>query len=109
MVEAHASPNILTSVSDAEWKTIRRAVAVSFSQTNIQKKFGVIVDKTNMLISRITNLDLKNSVDVDQAALRLSLDVIGLVRHQTHAKLSREIDAFSSLFKGFKPLKTLIF
>lgn len=78
MVDSQAHPNLLTASSDSKWKIIRRAVAVSFSHGNIKKKFPMVLGKINELIGRLTHLGPETSVDVDQAALRVTLDVIGL-------------------------------
>jgi hypothetical protein len=40
-----------------------------------------VLDRINHLINRLGALGPDASVDVDQAALRVTLDVIGLVRH----------------------------
>lgn len=79
MVEAHGCRNLLTSLSDEQWKITRKAMAVAFSQSNIQKKFEVVLRKTEELTRRLENLDPRMAVDVDQAALRVTLDVIGLI------------------------------
>lgn len=47
---------------------------------NIKKKFPVILERINELVERLHALGPEASVDVDQAALRVTLDVIGLVR-----------------------------
>ncbi|GMH38538.1 hypothetical protein BSKO_06422 [Bryopsis sp. KO-2023] len=78
MVEPNAHPNLLTSSSDNKWKTIRKAVAVSFSHGNIKKKYPMVLGKINELLDRLRALGPEESVDVDQAALRVTLDVVGL-------------------------------
>lgn len=78
MVEPHGLPNLLTSKADEQWKVVRKAVAVSFSSQNIKKKFPVILQRVDELIDRLKVLGPNASVDVDQAALRVTLDVIGL-------------------------------
>lgn len=47
---------------------------------NIKKKFPVVLGRINQLIERLHALGPAASIDVDQAALRVTLDVIGLVR-----------------------------
>lgn len=79
MVEHHAHPNLLTAASDPKWKIVRKAVAVSFSHGNIKRKFPMVQEKINEVIDRLTVLGRNASVDVDQAALRVTLDVVGLV------------------------------
>jgi hypothetical protein len=46
---------------------------------NIKKKFPVVLGRINELIGRLQLLGPDASIDVDQAALRVTLDVIGLV------------------------------
>jgi cytochrome P450 len=82
MVSPHAEPNLLTAPSDEKWHTIRKAVAVSFSHGNIRRKFPVVLEKVNELIARCRALGPSHSIDVDQAALRVTLDVIGLAGFQ---------------------------
>eukprot|EP00775_Hariotina_reticulata_P012934 gene12934-13062_t len=78
MCDPHGNANLLTSSADDTWKAIRKAVAVSFSMQNIKKKFPLVLARINHLISRLRALGPTASVDVDQAALRVTLDVIGL-------------------------------
>lgn len=73
-------PNLLTAAADDRWKAIRKAVAVSFSAQNIKKKFPMILERVNEVVRRSAKLGPKASIDVDQTALRVTLDVIGLVR-----------------------------
>ncbi|KAG2443022.1 hypothetical protein HYH02_009438 [Chlamydomonas schloesseri] len=70
--------NLLTSPADESWRAIRKAVAVSFAWNNIKNKFPVIRDRTSVLLEWLRSLGPAASVDVDQAALRVTLDVIGL-------------------------------
>ncbi|KAF5828281.1 cytochrome P450, partial [Dunaliella salina] len=69
MCTPRAHPNLLTSPADNKWKAVRKAVAVSFSANNIRKKFPVSISR---------QIAGAAHVDVDQAALRVTLDVIGL-------------------------------
>jgi cytochrome P450 len=78
MCDPHRSPNLLTSWADDAWKVIRKAVAVSFSFQNIKRKFPIVLSRVNELCGRLAALGPQASVDVDQAALRVTLDVIGL-------------------------------
>jgi hypothetical protein len=50
------------------------------TQQNIKKKFPLVLSRVNQLVDRIAAQGPAASVDVDQAALRVTLDVIGLVR-----------------------------
>lgn len=78
MVTPHGHPNLLTSASDATWKAVRKAIAVSFSLGNVKPKYDMVLSKINELLERLKALGPEESVDVDQAALRVTLDVIGL-------------------------------
>lgn len=79
MCSPHGTPNLLTSAADKTWKTVRRAVAISFSSANIKRKFPVVFSRTNQLIEWIRTQGPATAIDVDQAALRITLDVIGLL------------------------------
>lgn len=52
----------------------------AFVLQNIKKKFPLVLGRINQLIGRLESLGPQASIDVDQAALRVTLDVIGLVR-----------------------------
>ncbi|KAI8477013.1 MAG: cytochrome P450 [Monoraphidium minutum] len=78
MCDPHGAPNLLTGAATDTWKAIRRAVAVSFSTQNIKKKYPLILSRINELVARVAAQGPAASVDVDQAALRVTLDVIGL-------------------------------
>jgi hypothetical protein len=47
---------------------------------NIKKKFPMVVQRCNEVVSHAAKLGPEASIDVDQLALRVTLDVIGLVR-----------------------------
>jgi len=78
MVSKDGHPNLLTAASDETWKIVRKAVAVSFSMRNIKPKFGMVLERVNDLVERLEVMGPDRSVDMDQAALRVTLDVIGL-------------------------------
>ncbi|GBF95033.1 cytochrome P450 [Raphidocelis subcapitata] len=78
MCDPHRNANMLTSPSDDKWKAVRKGVAVSFAFQNIKKKFPLLVDRVNELIARVAAQGPEASIDVDQAALRVTLDIIGL-------------------------------
>lgn len=46
---------------------------------NIKKKFPMVVQRCNEVVNRAAKLGPDASIDVDQLALRVTLDVIGLV------------------------------
>jgi cytochrome P450 len=79
MCDPHGQPNLLTAPADDKWKAIRKAVAVSFSAQNIKKKYPMVLSRVNQVLVRVAAQGPAASVDVDQAALRVTLDVIGLV------------------------------
>jgi cytochrome P450 len=78
MTDPHGNPNLLTAAADEKWKAIRKGVAVSFAFQNIKKKYPMILDRVNTVITRAAKLGPEASIDVDQLALRVTLDVIGL-------------------------------
>jgi len=78
MTDPHGNPNLLTAPADDKWKAIRKGVAVSFAFQNIKKKFPMILQRVNVVTNRAAALGPKASIDVDQLALRVTLDVIGL-------------------------------
>lgn len=79
MVSPHGHPNLLTSASDDTWKKVRKAVAVSFSMRNIRPKFGVVLERVNYMVKKLgEGAEAGQSIDMDRAALRVTLDVIGL-------------------------------
>ncbi|KAI8464092.1 MAG: cytochrome P450 [Monoraphidium minutum] len=78
MCDPHGNPNLLTAPADEKWKAIRKGVAVSFAFQNIKRKFPMVVSRVNELIGRMAVQGPEASIDVDQAALRVTLDIIGL-------------------------------
>jgi cytochrome P450 len=78
MTDPHGNPNLLTAPADEKWKAIRKGVAVSFAFQNIKKKYPMVLDRVNRVITRAAALGGDASIDVDQLALRVTLDVIGL-------------------------------
>jgi cytochrome P450 len=82
MCDPHGNANLLTSAANDSWKAVRKAVAVSFSIQHIKKKFPLVLGRVNQLVARIAAQGPGASIDVDQAALRVTLDVIGLVRRE---------------------------
>lgn len=78
MCTPHGRPNLLTSPADASWKAVRKAVALSFAFGNIKTKFPLVRERTEQLVEWLRAMGPGQDVDVDQAALRVTLDVIGL-------------------------------
>jgi len=100
MCDPHRSPNLLTSPADDAWKVIRKAVAVSFSFQNIKRKFPVVLSRVNELCGRLAALGPDASVDVDQAALRVTLDVIGLAGFgHDYASVRQDTPAYDHLLR----------
>jgi cytochrome P450 len=89
MCDPHGNANLLTSAANDSWKAVRKAVAVSFSIQHIKKKFPLVLGRVNQLVARIAAQGPGASIDVDQAALRVTLDVIGLVSNScSHSSCS---------------------
>jgi cytochrome P450 len=80
MVSPLGSANLLTSPSDDKWRAIRKAIAVSFNYANVKQKFHIICSKVDTMIGKLHGMGSARAVDVDEVALRITLDVIGLVR-----------------------------
>ncbi|KAK9905036.1 hypothetical protein WJX75_008344 [Coccomyxa subellipsoidea] len=78
LLHAHGKPNIFTSHIDDYWKLVRKGVAPAFSPKNIRKGFGHVVQVNRQLIS-ILEEKRGAPVDLDNATLRVTLDVIGRV------------------------------
>uniref|UniRef100_A0A383W692 Cytochrome P450 n=1 Tax=Tetradesmus obliquus TaxID=3088 RepID=A0A383W692_TETOB len=100
MCTPHGDANLLTSAADESWKAIRKAVAVSFSMQNIRKKFPLVLGRINQLIARLEALGPDVAVDVDQAALRVTLDVIGLAGfNHDYDCVSQDVPAYDHLIR----------
>ncbi|CAL8464267.1 g3802 [Coccomyxa elongata] len=78
LLHAKEKPNIFTSHTDEYWKLVRKGVAPAFSPKNIRKGFGHVVQVNRQLIS-ILEAKQGAPVDLDNATLRVTLDVIGRV------------------------------
>jgi len=79
MVSPQGHPNLLTSASNETWKKVRKAVAVSFSMRHIRPKFGIVLERVNYMVNKLREgAKTGQSIDMDRAALRVTLDVIGL-------------------------------
>jgi cytochrome P450 len=100
MCDPHGNPNLLTSAADDSWKAVRKAVAVSFSVQNIKKKYPLVLNRVNQLVDRIHAQGPSASIDVDQAALRVTLDVIGLAgfKHD-YDSVSQDIPPYDHLLR----------
>ncbi|BDA49870.1 Cytochrome P450 3A28 [Coccomyxa sp. Obi] len=78
LLHPQGKPNIFTSHTDEYWKLVRKGVAPAFSPKNIRKGFGHVVQVNRQLIS-ILEAKQGAPVDLDNATLRVTLDVIGRV------------------------------
>jgi hypothetical protein len=61
-----------------------RHVRTSLCLQNIKKKFPMVVQRCNEVVNRAAKLGGDASIDVDQLALRVTLEVIGLVSSHTN-------------------------
>ncbi|KAF8057861.1 CYP97C1 [Scenedesmus sp. PABB004] len=94
MCDPHGNANLLTSAATDSWKAIRKAVA------NIKKKYPLVLSRVNQLVSRITAQGPGASIDVDQAALRVTLDVIGLAGFgHDYDSVSQDIPPYDHLLR----------
>jgi len=62
------------------------ATAAAAAFTEHREKYPLVLSRVNQLVERIAAQGPGASVDVDQAALRVTLDVIGLVRRTRAAR-----------------------
>lgn len=100
MCDPHGNANLLTSAADDSWKAIRKAVAVSFAMQNIKKKFPLVLSRINQLVDRLAAVGPEASIDVDQAALRVTLDVIGLAGFgHDYNSVSQDIPNYNHLLR----------
>eukprot|EP00882_Tetradesmus_deserticola_P015170 GHRQ01016154.1.p1 GENE.GHRQ01016154.1~~GHRQ01016154.1.p1 ORF type:complete len:527 (+),score=223.12 GHRQ01016154.1:158-1738(+) len=100
MCTPHGDANLLTSAADDTWKAIRKSVAVSFSMQNIRKKFPLVLGRINQLIARLEALGPAAAIDVDQAALRVTLDIIGLAGfNHDYDCVSQDVPAYDHLIR----------
>ncbi|KAF6266201.1 cytochrome P450 [Scenedesmus sp. NREL 46B-D3] len=100
MCDPHGNANLLTSAANDSWKAVRKAVAVSFSIQHIKKKFPLVLGRVNQLVGRIAAQGPQASIDVDQAALRVTLDVIGLAGFgHDYDCVSQDVPAYDHLIR----------
>ncbi|CAK0783590.1 hypothetical protein CVIRNUC_006789 [Coccomyxa viridis] len=78
LLHAEGKPNIFTSHTNDYWKLVRKGVAPAFSSKNIRKGFGHVVQVNHQLIS-ILDDSSSAEINLDNATLRVTLDVIGRV------------------------------
>jgi cytochrome P450 len=102
MTDPHGNPNLLTAPADEKWKAIRKGVAVSFAFQNIKKKYPMILDRVNRVIARAGALGPTASIDVDQLALRVTLDVIGLAGFgHDYESVEKDVPEYDHLLVSF--------
>ncbi|KAI8464093.1 MAG: cytochrome P450 [Monoraphidium minutum] len=100
MTDPHGNPNLLTAPADEKWKAIRKGVAVSFAFQNIKRKYPMILERVNRVIARAGALGAGAAVDVDQLALRVTLDVIGLAGFgHDYQSVDRDVPEYDHLLR----------
>jgi hypothetical protein len=109
MCDPHGNPNLLTAPADEKWKAIRKGVAVSFAFQNIRKKFPMVVLRVNRVIARASALGSANSIDVDQLALRVTLDVIGLAGFgHDYESVEKDVPEYDHMLVSFGVLAAVL-
>ncbi|KAK9846641.1 hypothetical protein WJX81_008242 [Elliptochloris bilobata] len=78
LLHAGGEPNIFTSHTDAYWRLVRKGVAPAFSAKSMRQGFAHVLAVNQQLVS-ILAARAGAAVDMDNAALRVTLDVIGRV------------------------------
>ncbi|EIE22263.1 cytochrome P450 [Coccomyxa subellipsoidea C-169] len=73
-------PNMLSAkTGDPYWRLVRKGVAPAFNPQNIRQGFGHVVEAANQLIQVLKERGADKAVDIDDAAQRVALEVIGKV------------------------------
>eukprot|EP00884_Botryococcus_braunii_P008587 jgi/Botrbrau1/1772/Bobra.0217s0027.1 len=79
----HPDPNvnsIMSAVSsDPLWKSVRKGVAPAFNPANLRAEFPATVDSAMHLVETFHKAGPDVAIDVDKAAQRQAMDVIGRV------------------------------
>ncbi|KAG2441320.1 hypothetical protein HYH02_009913 [Chlamydomonas schloesseri] len=78
LLHSPPAPSLLTSTAAAQWRAARRSLLFAFSANELWEDFEVAKAKALSLASVVLGLGPGVVLDVDEAALRLSLDVAGL-------------------------------
>ncbi|CAL8468775.1 g8316 [Coccomyxa elongata] len=73
-------PNLLTAkTGDQYWRLVRKGVAAAFNPQNIRQGFRHVLEPANQLIEILRERGPEKAVDIDDAAQRVALEVIGKV------------------------------
>ncbi|KAK9915327.1 hypothetical protein WJX75_007673 [Coccomyxa subellipsoidea] len=117
-------PNLLSAkTGDPYWRLVRKGVAPAFNPQNIRQGFGHVLEATSQLIQVLKQRGPEKAVDIDDAAQRVALEVIGKVgfgkSFNSLASLDApaEQDVFKALAAGLEeaskrmanPLRTYMF
>ncbi|EFJ48243.1 hypothetical protein VOLCADRAFT_90934 [Volvox carteri f. nagariensis] len=78
VLHPNAVPSSATATSSAQWRLLRRSLLHAFSDSELQLDFEIAKAKALSLANFVVGLGPGAVVDVNDAALRLSLDVMGL-------------------------------
>ena len=71
-------PSIFTMPREDEWRVVRKGCAPAFSPDNIRMAFPGVQRTVQELCDALLPLAAAGSVDMDEAAMRITLDVIGM-------------------------------
>lgn len=76
MMSSSGHPDLVTGATDNWWRLFRKGLAPAFSPANIRKAFGVTSAACAELTAVLQRLGSAGSVDIDQALLCESMDLI---------------------------------
>ncbi|KAK9826059.1 hypothetical protein WJX74_008792 [Apatococcus lobatus] len=103
----HASgkPTIFTSPSDDHWRLVRKAVAPAFNPKNIRHGFQFVQQTVSQLIDILKLRGPDEVIDMDNAALRVTLDVIGQVGFGKDFGATKSLDARDTANAAFATME----
>eukprot|EP00891_Asterochloris_glomerata_P001568 jgi/Astpho2/1568/Aster-x1016 len=93
----HSKSLITRTTNDEMFKTVRKGIAPAFAPMQIKRGFGHVVDGGERLVSLLKRIGSEAVVDINQALLCHSLDVIGQVGFDRDMK---GLEAFGGATKG---------
>ncbi|KAK9819693.1 hypothetical protein WJX72_001295 [[Myrmecia] bisecta] len=79
MLSPQDHPSLVTAMSDAHWKAVRKGIAPAFSPHNLRQCFRHVVEAGQQVRSVLLEWGPDRVVDIDNVLLREALDVIGRV------------------------------
>ncbi|KAK9819280.1 hypothetical protein WJX81_006108 [Elliptochloris bilobata] len=94
---SHRSSLVTHDTNSALWRLVRKGIAPAFATNNIKKEFPRVVEIGQQLVRQLHACGPEAVVDMDLAAQRESLDVLGLVGFGV------QFGATRSLLGGDKP------